>query len=196
MKAEPFLVGLRLEGRPCVVVGSGAEAATRAELLARSGANVLVVSSRPDVEVARLAEQGAVRLERRDFSDADLDEAWLAVLADVDEALAEQIAEAAERRRVWFCAIDQPRFGSYFHAAIARCGALAVAISTGGKAPGLARRLRQELERLFLEAGMAEFLAKLAERRASTPPADRRRVLDKILDRVSIRGRLDVPHDV
>ena len=63
---------------------------------------------------------GAVTLAARPATEADLDGVWLAVLTDMDPALAERLSRAAEARRVFFCAVDQPGFGSFSHVCLDR----------------------------------------------------------------------------
>jgi siroheme synthase (precorrin-2 oxidase/ferrochelatase) len=173
--ASVFPVGLILKGKRCVVVGDGAEAAQRAAALTEMGAEVLLT-------------HGA------DFVERDLDGAWLAVLVNRDAELAGRVSRAAGERRVFFCAIDQPEFSSFSHLAIARAGDVLVAISTSGKAPALASRLRQELERVFEAAGLAAFAGKLSALRERLPPGERLARLSRAVEHVRF-GALELPRD-
>src|SRR6476659_2766850 len=119
MRSEVFPLGVKLEGRPCLVVGTGDEAEKRTERLVRAGAQVRVVTERPTEALERLAENGTVVLAQRPFEEADLDDVWLAVYTDMDTGVAARIMEAAEARRVLFCAVDRPAHSSYVHLAIA-----------------------------------------------------------------------------
>jgi siroheme synthase-like protein len=193
VSSEAFLVGLELTGRACLVVGSDDEAARRATALARAGALVTIVAEAPNDAVRALAADGTVTLAARVFAETDLDGVWLAVLGDRDATRAERMARAAEARRVFFCAVDQPSFGSFSHLALARAGALSVGISTRGRAPALARRLREELERLFRAAGLERFVEGLAALRARTPSAERARVLGQAVANVRFTGALELP---
>src|SRR4051812_40758348 len=175
MRSDVLPLGLKLDGRACLVVGSGAEVSERATALLAAGAQVHLVSEQPDESAATQASTGALRLSRRPFEDADLTGVWLAVLTDRDAALAQRMATRAELERVFFCAVDQPAFSSYSPLALARSGPVTVAISTNGRAPALARRLREELARVFDEAGLAAFAERLARLRDRTPSEDRRR---------------------
>ncbi len=188
MTTAVFPVALALDGRAVLVVGTGAELGGRVAALRDAGARVTVVCTAPDAALEALASDGALALVRRGFTDADLDDNWLAVLTDRDAALAARIARAAEARRVFFCAVDEPAHSSFWHMAIARAGAVAVAISTAGTAPALARRLRQELERVFHEAGLAAFAERVSALRERTPSAERRDVLGRALAGLSFKG--------
>jgi siroheme synthase-like protein len=171
--ASAFPVALKLAGKKCLVVGSGDEARLRARAFEDAGASVLVVE--------------------RDFDPAHLDGVWLAVLTHQNAELAARIARAAEERRVLFCAVDQPAFGSYSHLAVTRAGPLFAAIGTQGEVPALARRMRELLAQLFSEARLDAFAQRLAELRRRTPPERRRAVLNSAVESVRIEGRLVLP---
>lgn len=167
-----FPVALKLEGRRCLVVGTSEEARSRARALADAGAAVSVSTS---------------------FSPADLDGAWLAVLADRDVELAARMDRECEARRVFFAAVDEPRFGSYSHLALARAGNVVVAIGTNGEAPALARRLRELFQDLFARSGLAGFAERHAALRRLTPAERRRDVLGADVRDVRLEGELVLP---
>jgi siroheme synthase-like protein len=193
MNTKAFPVALNLAGRACLVIGSGEAAESRAKNLIESGAEVSVVGSSPTTEVLALSQQGALALSMRDFLESDLDDKWLAVQTEPDPELALNVAQAAERRRVFFCAVDLPKLNSYSHMAIARAGSLFVAIGTEGRAPALARRLREELGRLLDEARAEDFVEKLAALRERTPSDQRGEQLGKAVVGLRLTGRLELP---
>ena len=176
MSAPLFPLFLKLEGRPALVVGGGTVAAARVAQLLEAGARVTVVA--PEVRPEILASGAAVR--RRRFRPADLDGAWLAVAAATPE-VARQVARAAEARRIFVNAVDDPRHASAYTGGVLRRGGVAVAVSTGGRAPALAGLVRQALGALLPEdlEAWAEAAARLrAEHRAAgVPLPDRRRLL-------------------
>jgi precorrin-2 dehydrogenase/sirohydrochlorin ferrochelatase len=192
MTKPVFPIALLLDGRACLVVGSSAEAAVRTRALLDARARPVVVCSKPDDDIRALAQSGQIELYEREFSDADLDGKWLAVLVDEDAVLAARMARLAETARVFFCAVDQPKLNSFAHMAQARAGLLTIAISTAGEAPALGRRLREELERLLVTSKMADFVERLAKLRAQTPSADRKRVLGAAVSGVRFTGELDL----
>jgi precorrin-2 dehydrogenase/sirohydrochlorin ferrochelatase len=193
ISAKPvFPIALLLEGRACLVVGSGAELTSRTHALLDAHAKPSVVSRAPSDEIRTLAQSGRIELHERDFSDADLNDKWLAVLVDENAELATRMAKLAGAARVLFCAVDQPEHNSYAHMAQARAGLLTIAISTAGQAPALGRRLREELEQLLTRSKMATFVEELAELRARTPSAERRRVLGAAVAGVRFNGELEL----
>ena len=193
MRSSVFPIGLKLGGRLCLVVGTGEGAERRTDALLAAGAGVRVVSEKPTEAFERLAQDGAVALLRRAFDEADLDGVWLAVYTDMDVAVATRIAAAAEARRVFFCAVDQPAQSSWSHLAIATAGPVTVAVSTSGRAPSLARKLRDELARVFDESRLGEFAEAIARLRERTPPEDRRAVLGKAVSHFRFDGALSIP---
>ena len=193
MTKPVFPIALLLEGRACLVVGSGAELLMRTRGLLEAHALVHVVSVAPSEDIRALASARQITLDERGFVDTDLEGKWLAVLVDTNPTLATYMAGIANAQRVFFCAVDQPEHNSYAHMAQARAGLLTIAISTAGQAPALGRRLREELERLLSASKMADFIERLATLRAQTPSADRRKVLGEAVSSVRFDGKLELP---
>ncbi|HEX3593851.1 MAG TPA: NAD(P)-dependent oxidoreductase [Polyangiaceae bacterium] len=195
MRSDVFPIGLKLDGKLCLVVGTGEEADRRTRALLAAGAHVRLVSESPSEIAEQLASGGELTLHRRAFEDADVEGAWLAVYTDLDVAVASRIQASTEARRVFFCAVDRPAQSSYSHLASLKAGPLTAAFSTDGRAPVLARKLRDELARVFDEAGLGEFAERLAALRDRTPPAERRAVLGDAVLGVRFEGRLVVRTD-
>ncbi len=192
--SPPFPVALKLAGKRCLVLGQGRDAAARAQALLATGARVVVVHPSPGSEVQALQfGSGQLSIERRAFSAADLDGAWLVVQTERDAALAARLARECDERRLFFCAVDQPEYGSFAHAAVARANALFVAIGTNGKAPALARRLRELFQELFDAAGLAAYVERLGALREATPSAERVKVLGEAVRELKLEGQLVVP---
>jgi siroheme synthase-like protein len=178
---QSYLMALVLAGKKCLVIGGDEEAAARARGLVETGAVVVVVTESAGPELEALAATGAVSLERRGYADRDLEGAWLVLLTARDSALLERVGPACHARRILFCGVDQPAHNSANHVGMARSGPVTLAVSTGGRAPALARRLREELERVMKEASFGAFAERVAELRAQTPGPERKRVLARAL---------------
>jgi precorrin-2 dehydrogenase/sirohydrochlorin ferrochelatase len=164
-------------------------------VLLEAGALVRVVGEHPTEALSVLGKSGTLELAARPFTLTDLDGVWLAVLTDLDRALAERISEATERRPMLFCAVDQPDFGTFSHLALARSGDVTLAVSTNGKAPALARRLREELERVLGESNLGALVERLVRLRDKTPSNERRLVLGRAVEKVRLTGKLEVPEN-
>ncbi len=157
-----FPVFLKLTGRTVLVVGAGQVAATKLGALLAAGASVRVVA--PDV--ANGIEQPGVAVERRPFEPRDLDGVWLVVAAATPE-VNRQVAAAAETRRVFVNAVDDPDSASAYLGGVVRRAGITVAVSTDGRAPALAGLLREGLDALLPEAELEQWLA-TAERERRT----------------------------
>lgn len=138
---ELLPVFLKLRARPVLLVGGGAVAASKLEALLRAGARVTVVAP----EVAPAFARPGVRVVRRPFRESDLDEVWF-VIAAATPAVNRQVARAAEARRLFVNAVDDPPNASAYLGGVLRRAGVTVAVSTGGQAPALAGLLREALE--------------------------------------------------
>lgn len=141
-----YAVFLDLRRRRCVVIGGGAMAAAKARELCDAGARVVAVAAAPDAALEELERGGRLQLRRRGYRDGDLAGAFLAIAAGDDEEEREAIWREASRRGLPLNSVDDPRRCSFIAGAVVRRGALTVAVSTAGRAPALAVRLRQWLE--------------------------------------------------
>jgi siroheme synthase-like protein len=122
-----FPVSLEITGRHCLVFGTGPVAQARAQALLEAGARVTLVA--------------------RPYEDGDLAGAFLAVAAGGDAAENARMYAEADREGVLLNAVDDPAHCHFAVPAVLRRGDLTVTVSTGGRAPGYARRLREELSR-------------------------------------------------
>jgi uroporphyrin-III C-methyltransferase/precorrin-2 dehydrogenase/sirohydrochlorin ferrochelatase len=136
-----FPLFLRLAGRPVLLVGGGKVAAAKLAALQAAGARVIVVAP----VIAAALRQPGVELHERPFAAADLDGVWLAVAAATPE-VNRAVREAAEERRLFVNAVDDPPAATAYAGGVVRRGPVTVAVSTGGGAPALAGLLREALE--------------------------------------------------
>ena len=180
-----FPLFLKLAGRKVLVVGGGAVAAAKVAALREADARISLVA--PDIapSLLELAAAGKISIARRSFDASDLEGAWLVVAASTSE-VNRGVAVAAESRRLFVLAVDDPSAASAYGAGTLRRGGVTVAVSTDGRAPALAGLLREGLEAVLpddLEAwsGAAE-RARLAWRAAGVPMADRRPLLLRALN--------------
>src|SRR5687768_14487914 len=139
----PVLLDLR--GRTCVVIGGGTIATGKVEGLLEAGARVTVIAPRLSPALAALAEAGRVRHLARAYEPGDLAQAFLAVGATDDRAANAAVWEEAQARSLLFNAVDDVPHCNFIAPSILRQGDLIVAISTSGKAPALAVRLKEKL---------------------------------------------------
>ena len=174
---------LHLRGRRVVLVGAGPVGASKLAALLAAGADVRVIA--PDVHPE--VERAPVAIERRPFVASDLDEAWLVVAAATPE-VNRQVADAAEARRIFVNAVDDPPNATAYLGGVVRRDGVTVAISTSGEAPAIAGMLREGLDALLPpELGTWMETARAARpgwRRSGVPMEQRRPLLLKALNRL------------
>mgnify|MGYP001353847085 CR=1 FL=1 len=137
---------LELRGHPCVVIGGGPIAERKVTTLLDAGARVTVVSPALTPALAALAETHEILHHERPYRHGDLAGAWLAYAATGDEAVHAAVAAEAAEARVFLNVVDRPRLCSFIVPAIVRRDPVAIAVSTGGASPALAKRLARELD--------------------------------------------------
>ncbi len=147
MKLYPLFADL--SGRPVLVVGGGVVGERKAAALWEAGARVTVGAPHLNPTLLAWVEQGRVAWRAGSFEDAWLDDVWLVVAATDDPALHARIAAQAEARRVFVNVVDDARLSSFHVPAVIDRAPVAIAISSGGHAPMLARLLRERLEVLI-----------------------------------------------
>jgi precorrin-2 dehydrogenase / sirohydrochlorin ferrochelatase len=164
MVTNLFPMFLKLARKKCLVVGAGKVGEPKIGGLIDTGARIHVVAITASTQVHDWADAGKIELELRPFSTDDLDDKFLAVIATSSSNLNEFIYREAERRGVLCNVVDVPEYCDFFYPAVVQRGDLQIAISTAGKSPSLAQKLRQQLERQFGE-GYRTWVEQLGEAR-------------------------------
>ena len=181
-----YFACLRLGGRRGVVVGGGEVGLEKVEGLLVARADVTLVAPEAVEPLADLAEEGTIRWKRRGYEPSDLDGALIAIGATNDTALNIRVFEDAERRSMLVNVVDVPPLCNFILPAIVRTGPLAIAVSTAGASPALAKRMKREIGDLFGEpyARLAELLNDVRGWAKATLPtyADRRDFFEAIVN--------------
>jgi precorrin-2 dehydrogenase len=137
-----------LTGRTCLVVGGGVIAEGKVAGLLVAGAAVIVVSPTLTPRLVDAVSAGRLQHHARAYRDGDLSGGVALAFAATGEAdVNAAVAAEGRRRGVWVNAADDPAHCDFIVPSVLRRGALAVAVSTGGESPALARAVREELER-------------------------------------------------
>jgi siroheme synthase-like protein len=186
LRTPLYMASLRLEGQRCVVVGAGRVALEKVEGLLVCGARVNVVAPRAHPEVIQLALEGSIRWECREYASSDLDGCLLAIAATDDTDVNIRVHDDAEGRSMLVNVADVPPLCNFILPAISRSGPIAIAISTAGASPALAKRMKREIELTFGEpyAALALILNELrgwAKRELPTYE-DRREFFESIVN--------------
>jgi siroheme synthase-like protein len=175
---EMFPIFLKLEGRRCLVVGAGTIAAPKIASLLRAGGHVTVIAPEARAEVKEQARAGDLVWHPREFVNSVLEEAFLVIAATDLRPVNHAVADAARERNVLCNSVDDPPDCDFFYPSVVKRGDLQIAISTAGKSPALAQRLREEVDAMLPEDTGA-WLDQLGETRlkilASLPGSEERK---------------------
>ena len=142
-----YPVFLALEGKTCLVVGGGAVAWRKVRALLECGASVIVVSPALCPGLKQMADLQQISARVKEFAPEDVKDVFLVIAATDKNDVNEQVARAARERKIPVNVVDDARLSDFILPAVLRRGELTIAISTSGKSPALARKLRDQLER-------------------------------------------------
>jgi len=147
MLDTPFYIAcLRLSGRRCLVVGGGEVGLEKVEGLLACEGDVVLVAPEAVPALREYAEEGSIRWERREYAGpADLEGTFIVIASTSDTDVNIRVYEDAERRAMLVNVVDVPPLCNFILPAIVRTGPLAIAISTAGASPALAKRIKREI---------------------------------------------------
>jgi precorrin-2 dehydrogenase/sirohydrochlorin ferrochelatase len=151
MLDTPFYIAcLKLKGRRCVVVGGGEIGLEKVEGLLACDGDVTLIAPAAEPPLQELAREGSIRWEQREYAGPDdLQGVFMAIAATDDTEVNIRVWEDAERRAMLVNVVDVPPLCNFILPAIVRTGALAIAISTAGSSPALAKRMKREIAAQF-----------------------------------------------
>jgi uroporphyrin-III C-methyltransferase len=170
-----LMVAWRLAGRRVLVVGGGPIAADRVRAVLEADADVVLVAPRVVPELRARVERGEAGWRERRVAPEDLDGADMVLVAVDDEHVGAWVSEACRARRIPVSVADQPGRCDFWFPSVVRDGPVQIAVSTGGNAPALARRLRERIA-AALPAGTGEAVARFGRLRQTirTVPGEAR----------------------
>ena len=153
MLETPFYIAcLKLKGRRCLVVGGGDIGLEKVEGLLACDADVTLLAPAAHPELEAMAQEGSIAWEQREYAGAaDLEGIFMVIACTDDTDTNIAIYEDAERRAMLVNIVDVPPLCNFILPAIVRTGPLAIAISTAGASPALAKRMKREISELFGE---------------------------------------------
>src|SRR5437763_5266041 len=147
-----YIACLRLGGRRCVVIGGGDVGLEKVDGLLACNAEVTLIAPDAIEPLRTLASEGSIRWERREYAGAeDLEGVFIAIAATDDTDVNIRVYEDAERRAMLVNVVDVPPLCNFILPAIVRTGPLAIAISTAGASPALAKRIKREIAEVYGE---------------------------------------------
>lgn|SRR5579863_1701589 len=144
-----FPIFVKLQGRLVVVVGGGEIAAGKIDGLRLAGARIRLVAPEVHASLAEPIRARKIDWVPRKFAAGDLDGTTLVIAATSAPGVNASVYREAEARGILCNAVDDIENCHFYYGSIVQRGDLQIAISTNGKSPALAQRLRQELEQQF-----------------------------------------------
>jgi uroporphyrin-III C-methyltransferase/precorrin-2 dehydrogenase/sirohydrochlorin ferrochelatase len=163
-------VFLQLRDRPVLVVGGGRVAARKVELLRRTGAKITIVAPELTDELRELATQGELQYVNTVFSPEHVTGTVAVIAATGVPEVNAAVSAAARERNIPVNAVDDPAASTFIFPAIVDRSPILIAISSGGQAPVLARRIREQME-AFLPARLGALARFMGERRKAVKRA-------------------------
>lgn len=144
-----YLISLDLTNKKCLVVGGGNVAERKVLSLLECGALVYVVSPDLTPVLKSLFEESLIQYRQGKYQSYDLADKFLVIGAAGTETVNRQVADDCAQRNLIVNIVDDPTKGSFFVPASLKRGSLTIAVSTGGKSPLLARKIKEELENAY-----------------------------------------------
>jgi siroheme synthase-like protein len=146
MLETPFYIAcLKLSGRRCLVVGGGDIGLEKVEGLLAADGDVTLVAPGAIPALEALAAEGSIAWERREYRPEDLEGTFIVIAATNDTDVNIGVYNDAEQRAMLVNVVDVPPLCNFILPAIVRSGPLAIAISTAGASPALAKRIRNQI---------------------------------------------------
>ncbi|MBW2063880.1 MAG: bifunctional precorrin-2 dehydrogenase/sirohydrochlorin ferrochelatase [Deltaproteobacteria bacterium] len=149
MSYYPILIDLT--GKEVLVVGGGEVAQRKVDSLLETGAIVKVVAEDLTPRLRKRLERGEIIFLGREFREQHLDGSFMVFAATSNKSLNSRVSQWAKERGILVNAVDQPSDCSFILPSVVRRGDLLICISTSGKSPALAKKIRKELEVRFGE---------------------------------------------
>ena len=179
-----YPIFLKIENKPCLVIGGGKVATRKIRDLVDEGAKVTVVAIRASKEISDLAQKGVISLENREFREGDTHGYFLVIAATDDHELNRIISNEAGAA-ILFNSVDEPELCNFYAGAVIKRGKLRVAVSTSGAFPPLTKKIKMDIDS-SLPTSYGPLLDKLGEFRSflkkkHVPEAERKRTIDTIV---------------
>jgi precorrin-2 dehydrogenase/sirohydrochlorin ferrochelatase len=184
MKYYP--VNLDIRGQSCLVVGGGAVGTRKVKTLLDCGAAVTVVSPKVSDPLSALAGENRISLKQRPYRTSDLDGVFLVIGATDHKDLNRAIFDDARKQGKLCNIADQPDLCNFILPSVIERGDLIIAISTSGKSPAFARKLRKQLEAQFGPeyAGFLKLMGAVRKilLKQSRDPEAHRQIFESLID--------------
>ena len=146
-----YPVNLDIKDRKCLVIGGGDVGTRKVMTLLECMASVTVVSPEASEKILKLAGSDMITLIKRSYVESDLEGMFLVICATDDEKLNRQVSRDAEKLNMLCNIADRPEACNFILPSLVKRGDLVISISTSGKSPAYAKKLRKDLEKQYGE---------------------------------------------
>ncbi len=196
-----FPLFFKLSSQPCLIVGGGVVATRKARLLSKAEAKISVLAKDASAEIQDIVHASGGMLIAEDFHEHVLDGVKLVIAATSDDHLNKIVADACNKRNIPVNVVDNPALCSVIMPAIVDRSPVIVAISSFGKAPVLARKIRSQLESTIPASfgKLAELMGAFRDKVSKSIEEDLRRrfwenIVDGAVGEAVLKGDLDKAH--
>jgi siroheme synthase-like protein len=165
-QSSPYYpVSLNVRGRKCVVVGGGQVALRKVRTLLEHGANVDVISPELCPELGQLADRGSIHICSREYQEEDLVGAFIVIAATDDGDVNRRVVDEARRKAIMINVVDDADTSDFIAPSYLQRGDITIAVSTAGRSPALARKIRTVLEKDFTDeyASLAQLVGEVRD---------------------------------
>ncbi len=180
-----YPIYLNLKNQKCLVVGGGKVAERKVQSLLECGARVFLVSPEITPGLQQMVEDGRITYVQRGYTTTDLEGSFLVIGSTNDERTNQRVADDCFDRNILVNIVDDPPKCNFIVPAVVRQGSLSISISTDGKSPFLARKIREKLENDFGPeyARFLDLMGELRQRIISTVPQEavRRQMFEELV---------------
>ena len=191
IKAKPpaaklYPLFLNLANQKCLVVGGGTVAERKILTLLDYGTQVKVVACEATPNLSKLVKNGRLNFRQGTYQPADLTGVILVIAATNQKEINRQVAKDCFKNNILVNVVDDPEYSNFFVPAVVKRGFLQIAVSTTGKSPLLAKKIREELEIQYgpVFGWLASFLGEVRQKAINevTDPEQRQTILTRLVD--------------
>lgn len=147
--SDYYPIFLNISGKRCVVIGGGQVSLRKVKALLEYRASVEVISPDACPELNKLAKDGEISMLPRSYRAGDLEDAFIVIATTSDRGINFEIAREAQRKLVLVNVVDDKENSDFIAPSYVRRGDITIAVSTAGRSPALARKIRTRLEKDF-----------------------------------------------
>lgn len=152
MRSRPnyyYPIFLNIKDKKCVVIGGGNVAYRKIKALIECGAKVTVISPDFSKDLLKISRKNSIQLIKRSYRKGDIKDATIVIAATANKEVNRKISEDSKNAGAIVNVVDDIERSNYIVPSFFRRGNLTIAVSTGGKSPYIARKIKEMLENSF-----------------------------------------------